>query len=223
MTFSELQREMQIGKSKSVKNYSGQVSYNYRNTEQIFEHFKSLNSGWTLILTDSIFEITGRLFVEATAIAKNGEEEHKSTAFAEHDEVPIFEKSGKQQMQKPQWTGAVSSYARKYALQGLFAIGENDVDDLQNENKNEMPVNKRSAEVKKTPAKQKITAETATPEYIERMAKAASKKYGASTDDIANWLKMKPSDAFNDIINYSKIQEEEKKVNEHFNFSNIKS
>ena len=32
------------------------------------------------------------------------------------------------QMAVPQWTGAVSSYARKYALQGLFAIGEEDVD-----------------------------------------------------------------------------------------------
>ena len=211
MTFSELQREMQIGKSKSVKNYSGQTSYNYRNAEQIYEHFKSLDSGWILIVSDKMYEILGRLFVESTATVSNSNEEYTAVGYSEHDQVPIFEKSGKQQMQKPQWTGAVSSYARKYALQGLFAIGENDVDDLQNENKNETPVNKRSAEVKKTPAKQKITAETATPEYIERMAKAASKKYDASTDDIANWLKMKPSDAFNDIINYSKIQEEEKK------------
>ena len=33
-------------------------------------------------------------------------------------------------MQVPQWTGAVSSYAGKYALQGLFGIGEEDVDGI---------------------------------------------------------------------------------------------
>ena len=203
MSFSDLQREMQIGKSKSVKNYSGQVSYNYRNAEQIFEHFKSLNSGWTLIVTDSIFEITGRLFVEATAIAKNGEEEQKSTAFAEHDEVPIFEKSGKQQMQKPQWTGAVSSYARKYALQGLFAIGENDVDDLQSENLNDTPKANEN-DGKEVKAKlEKINAQ------FERALRAAKDKE-APIDQLTNWSKMDKSQAIKDIAKWIKENEVKK-------------
>ena len=40
-------------------------------------------------------------------------------------------------MQAPQWTGAVGSYARKYALQGLFAMGEEDVDKYQKITKDE--------------------------------------------------------------------------------------
>ncbi|MCT1186595.1 hypothetical protein EFL96_12635 [Lactococcus lactis] len=160
MTFSELQREMQIGKSKSVKNYSGQTSYNYRNAEQIYEHFKSLDSGWILIVSDKMHEILGRLFVESTATVSNSSEEHTAVGYSEHDQVPIFEKSGKQQMQKPQWTGAVSSYARKYALQGLFAIGENDVDDLQSENLNDTPkASEKDDEEDKTPQPQLSDAE----------------------------------------------------------------
>ena len=41
-------------------------------------------------------------------------------------------------MQAPQWTGAVGSYARKYALQGLFAMGEEDVDKYQKITKDEL-------------------------------------------------------------------------------------
>ncbi len=62
-------------------------------------------------------------------------EKRDATAFSELDNVPVY-KNGNQQMQIPQWTGAVGSYARKYALQGLFAIGEDDVDDLSIEIEN---------------------------------------------------------------------------------------
>uniref|UniRef100_UPI001BD49FE9 ERF family protein n=1 Tax=Streptococcus oralis TaxID=1303 RepID=UPI001BD49FE9 len=45
------------------------------------------------------------------------------------------------QMQDPQWTGAVGSYARKYALQGLFAIGGEDVDEYPVEESQEQGQN----------------------------------------------------------------------------------
>ncbi|MBA2796582.1 ERF family protein [Streptococcus porcinus] len=133
MTFSELQTKMQI--SKTTKQG---VKYTFRNAEDIFTHFKTLNSGWELTVSDELVELIGRIFIKATATAKNGDEVHDATRYAELDSVPVLNtkdyKTGEpkqvQQMQVPQWTGAVSSYAGKYALQGLFGIGEEDVDAL---------------------------------------------------------------------------------------------
>jgi hypothetical protein len=126
LTFAELQAKMQISK----KSKQG-VKFTFRNAEDIETHFKTLKSGWYLNLTDRLLEVAGRLFVVATVTVSNGEETHSSEGLAELDTVPVMNnyKGGQSpQMAVPQWTGAVSSYARKYALQGLFAIGEEDVD-----------------------------------------------------------------------------------------------
>ena len=126
LSFAELQTRMQIGK----KSKQG-VKFTFRNAEDIETHFKTLKSGWYLNLTDRLLEVAGRLFVVATVTVSNGEETHSSEGLAELDTVPVMNnyKGGQSpQMAVPQWTGAVSSYARKYALQGLFAIGEEDVD-----------------------------------------------------------------------------------------------
>ncbi len=126
LTFAELQAKMQISK----KSKQG-VKFTFRNAEDIETHFKTLKSGWYLNLTDKLLEMAGRLFIVSTATVSNGEETHFSEGLAELDTVPVMNnyKGGQSpQMAVPQWTGAVSSYARKYALQGLFAIGEEDVD-----------------------------------------------------------------------------------------------
>lgn len=125
LTFDQLQRKMQLGKK-----YKQGISFSYRNVEDITTHFKSLNSGWSLKFTDDLFEIGGRVFLKATAQAKRDEEIEEATAFAELGTVPKT-RNGANQMQVPQWSGAVSSYARKYAAQGLFAMGEEDVDSFQ--------------------------------------------------------------------------------------------
>ena len=136
MSFAELQTKMQIGKVKKDG-----VRYTFRNAEDIFTHFKTLNSGWEINVSDDLVEVCGRVFVKATATAKKDDEVRSATRFSELDTVPILNtkdhKTGElkqvQQMQVPQWTGAVSSYAGKYALQGLFGIGEEDVDSLVDE------------------------------------------------------------------------------------------
>ena len=110
-----------------------------------------------MIVTDELIELAGKIFVKATAVAFNDEtnEKYQSTAYSELSPVPVFntQKGQIKQMQDPQWTGAVSSYARKYALQGLFAIGEKDVDDLpvnedqqqiSNQNQKQEPENKQT-------------------------------------------------------------------------------
>ena len=136
MSFSELQTKMQVGKISKQG-----VKYNFRNAEDIFTHFKTLNSGWEINVSDDLVEVGSRIFVKATATAKKDDEVRSATRFSELDTVPILNtkdyKTGElkqvQQMQVPQWTGAVSSYAGKYALQGLFGIGEEDVDSLVDE------------------------------------------------------------------------------------------
>lgn len=129
MTFNELQNKMNIKKQKGQA-----VSYSYRSAEQILEHFKTLDSGWEVILTDDIDGYGDKLFIRSYAIARCGDIEREAVGFAELSEVPILKlKAGgeKKQMSEPQWTGAVSSYARKYALQGLFGIADIDVDELE--------------------------------------------------------------------------------------------
>lgn len=129
LTFPELQQKMQLEKKKSRD-----VKYAFRNAEDIYTTFKELKSDWSVIVTDELIDLAGKIFVKATAVAFNDEtnEKYQSTAYSELSPVPVFntQKGQIKQMQEPQWTGAVSSYARKYALQGLFAIGEKDVDDL---------------------------------------------------------------------------------------------
>lgn len=129
LKFNELQNKMNLKKQKGQA-----VNYTYRSAEQILEHFKAQDSGWEVILTDDIREIGGKLFMKSTAIARDADEEHEAIGFAELSDVPILKlKAGgeKKQMTEPQWTGAVSSYARKYALQGLFGIADVDVDELE--------------------------------------------------------------------------------------------
>lgn len=128
LTFAELQRKMQLEKRKTKD-----VKYAFRNAEDIYTAFKELNSDWSVIASDELIEVAGRVFIQSTAFAldKEGNIKQQSTSFAELSTVPVFntQKGQIKQMQEPQWTGAVSSYARKYALQGLFAIGEKDIDE----------------------------------------------------------------------------------------------
>ncbi|HEL2057729.1 TPA: ERF family protein [Streptococcus suis] len=125
LSFAELQQKMQLEKKEAQD-----VKYKFRTAEDIFSAFKRLKTDWIIYVYDKLVPCEGRIFVEATAIAKRGDESFRSVAYAELSPVPVLNtKRGTfKQMQEPQWSGAVSSYARKYALQGLLAIGEEDVD-----------------------------------------------------------------------------------------------
>ena len=136
-SFEQLQKKMQVPKIQK-----GGVSYSFRNAEEIDTHFKKVSDGWTLVFDDTIVNFGERLFYIAKAIVEREEDgkKYSSQGIAELNEVPVITtKTGKtiQQMQAPQWTGAVGSYARKYALQGLFAMGEEDVDKYQKITKDE--------------------------------------------------------------------------------------
>lgn len=95
-------------------------NFNYRSAEDILEAVKPLNAEQSLLLTisDEIKEIGGRVYVVATATVSDGTDELKVSAFAREPE-------NKKGMDESQITGATSSYARKYALNGLYAIDDN--------------------------------------------------------------------------------------------------
>lgn len=103
--------------------------YNYRSCESVLEALKPLLAinQMTLTLSDSVREIGGRIYIEATATANDIEtgESYSVTAFAREEET-------KKGMDASQVTGASSSYARKYALNGLFAIDDNKDSDATN-------------------------------------------------------------------------------------------
>lgn len=101
--------------------------YKYRSCEDILEAVKPLlkQLNVSLILSDEIVNIGDRYYVKATATLINSESKTIAvTAYAREEE-------NKKGMDSMQLTGATSSYARKYALNGLFAIDDTkDSDDL---------------------------------------------------------------------------------------------
>ena len=100
--------------------YNSFGKYSYRSAEDILEAVKPLNAeqGVLLTITDEIKEVGGRIYVVATATVSDGTDELKVSAFAREPE-------NKKGMDESQITGATSSYARKYALNGLYAIDDN--------------------------------------------------------------------------------------------------
>ena len=195
LTFPELQQKMQLEKKKSKD-----VKYAFRNAEDIYTTFKELKSDWSVIVTDELVELVGKIFVKATAVAFNDErnERYQSTAYAEISPVPVFntQKGQIKQMQDPQWTGAVSSYARKYALQGLFAIGEKDIDEYPVEESQEQQV--------------RYIDNIQYQEIIKNVEEFATIK-GAPFDTVANFVLSKyqiddfhkvPVDGYNIVMEY---------------------
>lgn len=103
--------------------------YKYRKAEDILEAVKPLlnKQKCTLTITDDIVMVGNRIYVKATATIKNEKGEFETTTgWAREEET-------KKGMDGSQITGASSSYARKYALNGLFAIDDNADSDTTND------------------------------------------------------------------------------------------
>jgi len=126
---NKIQQELKAPKNQ--KNSFGK--YNYRSCEDILEAVKPLLDGAILIVSDKIVNIGDRYYVEATASLSEGNEVIETTAYAREAET-------KKGMDEAQITGATSSYARKYALNGLFAIDDTkDADTMDNSKPKETP------------------------------------------------------------------------------------
>ena len=125
---NEIQQKLKAPKNQ-VNKFGG---YNYRSCEDILEAVKPLLGNGTLILEDEMIQIGERFYVKATArLFEAGKETAHASAYARES----LEKKG---MDTAQITGAASSYARKYALNGLFLIDDTkDADGQDNTEKRE--------------------------------------------------------------------------------------
>lgn len=110
---TEIQKKLKAPKS----NYNSFGKYNYRSCEDILEAVKPLLGDNTLTLNDEVVQIGDRIYVKATAVFRDGATETRVSAFAREAE-------SKKGMDESQVTGTASSYARKYALNGLFLIDD---------------------------------------------------------------------------------------------------
>ena len=142
----EIQAELKAPKNQ--RNTFGK--YNYRSCEDILEAVKPLlkEHGCTLTITDEIKEIGGIVFVEATATIRersdsNGVAHYDASdnELVYHNQVEVKAQAGinpdRKGMDIAQSFGSSSSYARKYALNGLFLIDDTKDADATNEHKTE--------------------------------------------------------------------------------------
>jgi hypothetical protein len=154
MTMHLIQSELKAPKG----NYNSFGKYKYRSCEDIVEAAKPVLAKYEchISMTDDVVMVGDRVYIKATAsIYKNGVVLATSTAFAREPE----EKKG---MDASQITGTASSYARKYALNGLLAI-----DDTKDADTDEHKVMTSQPEKKVLPTDPHITHRIHSSESID--------------------------------------------------------
>lgn len=136
MKLSEIQQQLKVPKT----NFNKFGGYNFRSAEDIIEAVKKIinPAGIALVITDDIVEVGGRVYIKSTATIG----EHSATGWAREDE-------SLKGMSSAQVTGSASSYARKYALNGLLAIDDTkDADATNTHDKEETPEQKAIMDIR---------------------------------------------------------------------------
>ncbi len=142
---NRIQRELKAPKSQT----NSFAHFNYRSAEDILEAYKKVAGGTTLVTSDEMIQLGDRYYVKATAMlsdVSDNKESISTTAYAREAE-------NKKGSDEAQITGATSSYARKYALNALFAIDDTKDADSDSEtdkrNKSDDKLSKLQEEVGK--------------------------------------------------------------------------
>jgi hypothetical protein len=164
-TLAEIQAKLKAPKGQ--RNNFG--NYSYRSCEDILEALKPIINplGFWVTLNDEIVMVGERYYVKATATITNGKDSWSNTAYAREEE-------SKKGMDGSQVTGASSSYARKYALNGLLSIDDTkDSDATNTHGKKEKPT--IAAEAK---AEAKKQCDMPTFEKMTNAAKMAADAKG---------------------------------------------
>ncbi|EHI8888586.1 ERF family protein [Salmonella enterica] len=143
---AEIQEHLNAPKNQ----YNSFGKYKYRSCEDILEGVKPLLKGLFLSISDEIVLIGDRYYVKATATITDGENIHSASAIAREEE-------NKKGMDAAQITGATSSYARKYCLNGLFGI-----DDAKDADTDEHKQQQNAAPAKQT----KSSPSSPAPEQV---------------------------------------------------------
>jgi len=138
----KIQKELKAPKNQ--RNAFGK--YNYRSCEDILEAVKPLANSEDCVVTvsDEVVMVGERVYVKATAMITDGGNEIKTTALAREPE----QQKG---MNEAQITGSASSYARKYALNGLFAIDDTKDADATNEHGKKIIAKKKEVKLPTLP------------------------------------------------------------------------
>ena len=135
MNLVNIQAELKVPKNQM--NAFGK--YKYRSAEDIIEAVKPILNKYktALVVSDEVVQVGDRIYIKATATLLDNTDNHISVnGWAREEEV-------KKGMDAAQITGSASSYARKYALNGLFAIDDTKDADATNEHKDEVGEVKR--------------------------------------------------------------------------------
>lgn len=168
---TQIQSELKAPKGQ----FNAYGKYKYRSCEDILEAVKPIlkKNNCTLLLSDSLIYVGERYYIKATATLINAEGKSVSTeAYAREEEM-------KKGMDASQITGASSSYARKYALNGLLCIDDNKDSDTTNTGDNTPAAPAKTskednAEVEKAIAE--INAAKSKEELITAIAKYKGNK-----------------------------------------------
>lgn len=118
MKLCEIQKSLNAPKEQ----YNKFGKYKYRSCEDILEAVKPLLGDSILTISDEIVHIGDRFYVKATAVLIDGTSKYEVSGYAREPE-------NRKGMDESQITGAASSYARKYALNGMFCIDDAKDDD----------------------------------------------------------------------------------------------
>lgn len=168
-----VQSNLKVPKNRRAS-FGGKAGYNYRSCEDILEAVKPLTNVARLCLrlNDNIRVENGLTFVEATAILNDCDSEACITSKGLAQIA-----TDKKGMDVAQMTGSASSYARKYALNGLFAI--DDSEDIDSMDHSEKKTTTRAA--KPASAAQEEAKEEAAPGVISTAQ--AKRMYAISGGD----------------------------------------
>lgn len=176
MSLQEIQRQLKAPKSQ----WNKFGSYGYRSCEDILEAVKPLLGECVLTLTDHIEMIGDRYYVCATAMFIDGDVSHVVTAYARES----LERKG---MDDSQITGSASSYARKYALNGLFLVDDTkDADATNTHGKKSSDNGRDGARDSATARKQTDTSEQA--QARENIRRWMAEDHDADPERIASRL-----------------------------------
>jgi len=184
-----IQQEL-IAPKENVNTFGG---YNYRNCNDILVAVKPLLKKYecTLIIIDGLEECAGKPYISATAVLSDvkGESHDRlsSTAYAR-------ETIEKKKFDESQLTGTASSYARKYALNGLFCI--DDMKDADSHTSNSKPSS--SAQGRVTPRKDikptgnpPVAPERDIHAYRRKVHESLLETFSGDTVSVRGWLAKK--------------------------------
>lgn len=188
----DIQNELKAPKSQ----YNNYGKYNYRNCEDILEAVKPICKKYKAVvfLSDKLVINGERHYIEATATFVDVEtnESIEVTAYAREEE-------SKKGMDGSQVTGASSSYARKYALNGLFDVDDTKDSDFTNTKDNQ--ADNRNQKEKPNEAKQEDVFSE-----INNAISSYSKQSGMKTKDVVDCIEKQIGEKLNRSLSQERLE-----------------